>query len=77
MFIGKVLQDYKEIFKSSTHFTERLTAYEKEYKKSALTQINNVIEEIGRNYFAALSPHPITFKMAATNLGELLMKLKG
>ena len=76
MYIDKLLGEYKDIFTSSSTFRMKLADYEAKYKKSAITEIENVIKELGSHYFQALSPHPISFKLAASNLGSILLRLK-
>ena len=76
MYIEKMIDEYIEIFKSSHSFKAKVDEYQKVMNKSAVKGIENVIDEMGRNYFQALSPHPISFKMAATNLGEILIRMK-
>lgn len=70
-----VIEEFKGIFKSKATLKSKIHDFKKKNECCPIDKLTKIAQQIDHYYFESITSSPMAFRMAATDLGELLIKL--
>mgnify|MGYP001566912794 FL=1 len=73
--IIKVIEEFKGIFVSAEALKTKIDAFRHNNECCPIEKLSKIASQIDHYYFESITSSTMAFRLAATDLGELLLKL--